>query len=561
MPFTQAILDNFNRANENPLSGGGNWQGRGSAPLQIVSNQATGTGSSGFFYGVWLPGGAVSGDVEAYATLGVRDNWSEVTARVQAGTAGSAPLGYAFGSHSDGSTVIEKLDGTGLGGGGAGTLALSAGDKIGIRCVGTTIEGWTWTAAGGWVKQLSVIDSSYSSGLFGLKQGHNVGTLDDFAAGLAAAAAAGFVPQIIWFTPAPLVTGGVPAAPTFESATTYSLPANRPAVTGTTRPFASSAALTGALNAASPGDLVSYTGAGILDISGNYTGFAGRRYTGYVNIDLGLPASANHVRFTGGGGAGLPAVGIYNSAFLRIYGGEITNPPPKSVGHDGLHIYGAGVAGNGSTNHIVWWNLLVHDTVDSGIKMLPNVPFGGSGQTALDNTIADCDIEAEVYMIGRDKTADTHPEPGTGQHCCLLADTDPSGATYPSFLRNRVAIDGHDTGLSSSQGGGSIVELGFNDAASTITGNTLIIRGLHTLFNAQQQTAGNGLNLWGDAATGATVQFLQHSNATGSAVSNYPPGQNRSGVIVVYGRHSSTNQNAWEGTQPWQIGPTYRDVA
>ena len=126
-----------------------------------------------------------------------------------------------------------------------------------------------------------------------------------------------------------------------------------------------------------------YTGAGILDIPGNYTDFSVRRNSGYVNVDLGLAASPNHVRFTGGGGAGLPAVGIYNSQYLRIYGGEITNPPPKSTGHDGLHIYGAGHAHDGSTNHITWWNLTVHDTVDSEVKMLQkSVPFGGSGQTA-----------------------------------------------------------------------------------------------------------------------------------------------------------------------------------
>lgn len=370
-------------------------------------------------------------------------------------------------------------------------------------------------------------------------------------------AAPTFLPQIILFPP----TAAAPVGTTWEQARSYADLANRPPVTGTTRPFASLAALTGALNAAVPGDLVSYTGAGILDIPGNYTGFAGRRYAGYVNVDLGLAASANHVRFPGGGGAGLPAVGIYNSSYLRIYGGEITNPPPKTVGHDGLHIYGAGHPGDGATHHITWWNLVVHDTVDSGIKLLPNVPFPGGTQSAADNTISDCDIEATVYMIGRDKTVDTHPEQGTGQHCCLLADTDPAGATYPSFLRNRVAIDGYNTGLSSSQGGGSVCELGFNDAPSTISGCTLILRGNNTLFNAQQQTAGNCLNLWGDATIGCAVPFIQHSNATGSAVSNYPPGTNRSGVVVSYGRHTSTNRNAYEGTNPWQIGPTYLNVA
>jgi hypothetical protein len=555
MPFTTPILDGFNRANENPLNPT-NWQARESHPLKLVSNQATGTDAINFCFGVWLPGGAIT-DCEAYATLGTRNNWSGVCARVQAGSGASTAAGYCFSSHSDGSLNLELLNGAGLATAGTGTLILSPGDKIGIACTGTLIEGWSWTAAGGWVRRLFATDATFASGLLGARQGLQTGTIDDFGGGSPLAAPT-FLPQIILFPP---TTTAAPVGTTWEAARSYADPANRPAATGTTRPFASLAALTGALNAAAPGDLVSYTGAGILDIPGNYTGFAGRRYTGYVNIDLGLAASPNHVRFPGGGGAGLPAVGIYGSSYLRIYGGEITNPPPKTVGHDGLHIYGAGHPGDGATHHITWWNLVVHDTVDSGIKLLPNVPFPGGTQSAADNTISDCDIEATVYMIGRDKTVDTHPEPGTGQHCALLADTDPSGATYPSFLRNRVAIDGYNTGLSSSQGGGSIAELGFNDAPSTISGCTLILRGNNTLFNAQQQTAGNGLNLWGDATIGCAVPFLQHSNATGSAVCNFPPGTNRSGVTVAYGRHTNTNQNAYEGTNPWQIGPTYLNIA
>jgi len=565
------LLDNFNRADENPLNPT-NWQARQDGnsftvnPMRVLSNQAA-CGTSGQSYAVWLPLGSMS-NCSACATMVNAADRMEVIGRMKPGVATDFAA-YLCAEYNPGlgGIVLRTFDGS-------NTLpsntsptpyawTAQAGDKLGITMNGLDAAAYVWRGGTWNLAQTGTLGAGtfagwggVTSGLIGMSIRTTGSAFDDFG-GAATVTGPTYLPQILLFPP----TAVTPVGTTWEQARSYADLANRPAVTGTTRPFASLAALTGALNAAAPGDLVSYTGAGILDIPGNYTGLAGRRYTGYVNVDLGLAASANHVRFPGGGGAGLPAVGIYGSSYLRIYGGEITNPPPKTVGHDGLHIYGAGHPGDGATHHITWWNLVVHDTVDSGIKLLPNVPFPGGTQSAADNTISDCDIEATVYMIGRDKTVDTHPEPGTGQHCALLADTDPSGATYPSFLRNRVAIDGYNTGLSSSQGGGSIAELGFNDAASTISGCTLILRGNNTLFNAQQQTAGNGLNLWGDATIRCAVPFLQHSNATGSAVCNFPPGTNRSGVTVAYGRHANTNQNAYEGTNPWQIGPTYLNIA
>jgi hypothetical protein len=556
VPFTSAILDSFNRANENPLNPT-NWEARESHPLKVLSNQATGTDTSNFCFGVWLPGGSLSGDVEAYATLGVRNNWSGVLARVQTGTGASVTAGYGFSVHADGSTLLEKINGAGLGGGGTGTLTLSPGDKIGITCVGSTIQGWSWTAAGGWVMRVSALDSTFASGLVGIRQALQTGTVDDFGGGLIVAAPT-FVPRILFLTSAPTT-----AAPTWEQARSYADLANRPAVTGTTRNFTTTANFQTQLAAAVPGDLVKYTGAGVLTFSGFNQMLSGKRSTGYVNVDFGLASSPNHCLFNGGGGAGLPAVGISNASYLRIYGGEITNTVPASVGHDGLHIWGAGHAGDGATHHITWWNLVVHDTVDSGIKMLPNVPFTGGTPNAADLTIADCDIEATVYNIGLDKSVDTHPEKGTGQHCCLLADTDPVGAVYPLFLRNRVAIDGYNTGLVGTQGGGAVCELGFNDAPSTISGCTLILRGANMKFAAVSQTGGNCLNLWGDATIGASVPFLQHTNATGCGVNNGGTAGRpaRPAVVVSYGRHANTNQNsANEGTDPWQPGPTYVSI-
>jgi hypothetical protein len=273
---------------------------------------------------------------------------------------------------------------------------------------------------------------------------------------------------VMWLTTTP---GPTPGA-TYAQARSYADPANRPAVTGTTRNFTSSATLTTALNAAVPGDLVKYAGTGVLTIPGFYTGLMQRRYSDYVNIDFGLVSSGNYVLFNGGG-SGQPAVYVAGAQYMRIYGSEITN---VSLGTAGLHIEGAAHSGDGSTNHITWYNAVIHDCRSDGIRMLPTLGFSGGTPSQADMTIADCDIEAEVYNIALDKTIDSHNVPGgeagTGQHCCLVADSSPIGAANPQFLRNRVAIDGHDTGLVSTQGGSSVVEIGFPDSTSTISACT-----------------------------------------------------------------------------------------
>src|ERR1700689_2028200 len=66
LTLTPLSSDNFTRANEDPLSQGGNWvvDGFGDPALQIVSDVCEGTSSSGFsaelYTGVTLPSGQYS---------------------------------------------------------------------------------------------------------------------------------------------------------------------------------------------------------------------------------------------------------------------------------------------------------------------------------------------------------------------------------------------------------------------------------------------------------------------------------------------------------------------
>ena len=67
---TTGLLDDFNRADENPLSGGGNWAFNQyvSDPLQLGSNAAIGSVPSNFQGSYWTPG-AFSGDMEVWGTV------------------------------------------------------------------------------------------------------------------------------------------------------------------------------------------------------------------------------------------------------------------------------------------------------------------------------------------------------------------------------------------------------------------------------------------------------------------------------------------------------------
>lgn len=64
-----AVLDDFNRAGENPLSGGGNWARTDSGlwtPLQLLSNHVTHQAGSNTSQSHWTRQ-AFDGDVEAWA--------------------------------------------------------------------------------------------------------------------------------------------------------------------------------------------------------------------------------------------------------------------------------------------------------------------------------------------------------------------------------------------------------------------------------------------------------------------------------------------------------------
>jgi hypothetical protein len=248
-----------------------------------------------------------------------------------------------------------------------------------------------------------------------------------------------------------------------------------------------------------PGDQIEATTG--FKVSGEFV-IAKRLAAPGAVIDLG--EGENAVHFDYGGTANLPSVWIHDAGNIQLYGGDVTNPS----GGTGIAIYG-------QTSSVVWWGFSIHDTAGAGLTA---ASVGGP--------IDRIDVEGSITRWGLNFELDPHAEKGTGTHAVNISDI-PGGV----FTNNRVAIHAWD-------GPGDAIEIGNPDATGQLTGNTLILRAEQLTFRAEQQVAGNGLQLWGGAPIGANVPYLVTRRTQGRAVdaNGVFEGVSMAGVIVAYGR-------------------------
>lgn len=168
---TTAIFDAFNRANESPLSGGGNWTTGdwwdNLAVLESNRIRMAAGDPAGYAGAQWAA--AFTGAVEAYATFvtgGPIDTatprYFEVDILDATSTAGS-PNGYVVGFEGTG-LVLGRYD--------AGTFAKRAtanvtvgdGDAIGVAYnpLSGRLQAWHRAASNGvWVRVAEVVDATY----------------------------------------------------------------------------------------------------------------------------------------------------------------------------------------------------------------------------------------------------------------------------------------------------------------------------------------------------------------------------------------------------------------
>jgi hypothetical protein len=182
---TTPVLDNFNRAN-GPV--GSNWsliRSNGYAAMNVAGNAAVDSSSSAYAWNYW--NAATFGpNAEAYVTVA---SYSGDTLRIGARvTGGTNYSGYFVAISPTGAWSIIRIDN----GGSPVTLAsgvtqqIHAGDKIGIRIVGSVVTALRYTAGGGWVQVLSYDTASDSvryaaAGRLALE--FRAGGFDDFGGG------------------------------------------------------------------------------------------------------------------------------------------------------------------------------------------------------------------------------------------------------------------------------------------------------------------------------------------------------------------------------------------
>jgi hypothetical protein len=193
---TTGILDNFNRADENPLANG-NWTCPallGASDLQLYGNAVAAFANNSSNDCYWSSA-SYGPDSEAYVKIIALPNagsCNAVFARASNLNSSSFQTYWAeycpvSGASNDTFTLYRFLNNTSVSIAN-GIQEVSAGDSIGLEVIGTRVRMLYKPSAGAWTQILSVTDSNISgSGRIGLHSEENgLTTLDDFSGGTVA---------------------------------------------------------------------------------------------------------------------------------------------------------------------------------------------------------------------------------------------------------------------------------------------------------------------------------------------------------------------------------------
>lgn len=194
------VLDDFNRANENPISGNGWTDGiTAGTGCQIATNELT---SAGDKEGCWWSNETFGLPHEVFGTLPNATNHATNTSIFPhvciqgGGTAGadSYRLRIKKIDAGDDQWVIEKFENGGFTSIGAlTTQEVDDGDKAGLEVFANGDLDAYYDGGGGFALQMSRNDTTWTCTAtnIGIESANTNNTLDDFGGGEAAAAAAG----------------------------------------------------------------------------------------------------------------------------------------------------------------------------------------------------------------------------------------------------------------------------------------------------------------------------------------------------------------------------------
>ena len=158
------------------------------------------------------------------------------------------------------------------------------------------------------------------------------------------------------------------------------------------------------------------------------------------------------------------AVWLNNANNLYIFGGDIST---SDTGGVCLRVYGS--------QHVLWWGFTAHDCGATGFQA-----------QAIGGPVDHDDFQGTIWKVGQHLAWDPHAEAGTGLHAANLWDANQTGA----FTNNRFAFYAHDIPV------GACVQFGNNQGVAT--GNVLYLKCVNATDEAQKQTGGNALQIWGD---------------------------------------------------------------
>lgn len=189
---TTGILDNFNRANENPAVGWtADWYNLGNLGIKVVSNEAVSIAAPTGLCNAYMP--AVYGaDQEAYGKMPAKpdaDNDFIVTVRIQ--NPDSASLNAYFAqltvrSGTDEVNIWKVVNNVSTLIAGPISQEFAAGDQLGIEAIGTTITAYRHNGTS-WASVTSVVNGDVTgTGSVGVAFNSPIsglGSLDDFGGG------------------------------------------------------------------------------------------------------------------------------------------------------------------------------------------------------------------------------------------------------------------------------------------------------------------------------------------------------------------------------------------
>jgi hypothetical protein len=166
---TTSILDNTTRANETPLSDGGNWGGpwySNQVLPNLTGNEIVANGNSS---ALWLPISAA--DCEVYFTIasGFVDNSTGGIYLVwRATNPGASNNGY-YTKIYNGTSFPHKVVNGGTSGLATSTITVNAGDSFGVRMLGSTITFYRKPSGGSWASFSTLTDTSLTGpGMVGI---------------------------------------------------------------------------------------------------------------------------------------------------------------------------------------------------------------------------------------------------------------------------------------------------------------------------------------------------------------------------------------------------------